>query len=437
MKKSFWELVGISQEIKTVKAKDLASAIQIAHASKEHGFYGSRWFIDIKNKFRVFTFDGVSYISKETSGSKADVEISNSKQAKERLNEIFIGKQRVNILVPKKITLQTNDDRVFLLSEYLGPNMNEMVYAGSSPVLSKEECLSFVNLLLEKGISYRGFLPRNIIEKDNIINVFDWEDASFSKPGQVAYFDHLWRTNFLLNWSYLYRENLERDLKDIVEKGSISIEPELVKYETVFQNITNLKFPKGQLRRIIDKVVFGSELPLSREYNAFYIRPNDTGHVIADIFPSEVDVLHDILSFVFRKLNELEYSYNLQLMTKLLAEYFKESLVQKKSPAKSLEYYAIIPILLMIEDYHTVDFYKNVLKAETVGESIKTISRLSEKESIVNLYLNGKKDNLEQSLILKIKSEITKACSEIKLEKNIDISNIVVYISQLSGRSEN
>lgn len=181
MKNSFWDAVGVPFEIKLINAESLSGALEIAYRDSKYCFCGSSWFIDIKDNFRTFKHRGSSYISKRTSEKKADSEIANSQIANKRLKGKVVGSKTIKIVIPQKIISTFDRDHVFLVSEYFGADMNECVYKKTKPNISLEECLLGVKLLLENGISHSGYLPRNIVEKENDIYFFDWEDAIFSE----------------------------------------------------------------------------------------------------------------------------------------------------------------------------------------------------------------------------------------------------------------
>jgi len=436
MENSFWGIVGIRFTIKSVVEKTLADAISAVCDSNDYCFYGSRWFIDIKGNFKIFSFNGTSYIAKETSNEKADLEVTNSLKAKEKLDGKIINTKRIKVVVPQKITLPSSKERYFLVSEYLGSDMNDGVYTNTRPSMSLNDCLSIVKLLLENGIAYRGFLPRNIVEKEDNIYLFDWEDASFTDSPSLSIFDHLWRTNFLLNWSYLYKHaDLANGLIHQVGIQDPLTEPPLVKYEETFKVIFNSKLSDRSLRDAIDKIVFGSELPLAQESNKFYIRPNDMGHLIADVFFSDIDVLHDLLSSVFRMYNEGGYLHNLQLLTSILIAYYREILVFNRTPKLSLEYYALVPILLMIDDYLSEEEYLDILDTNTLSGLMVKISTVTRDQSIANLFLKGKIDKLKQLLEVGLQTRIVEAYRGIKSEEIGNIDKVTTYMQQISAQA--
>lgn len=429
MKNSFWAAVGIPFKIKSIEKKTLIDAVGVAYDGNEYHFYGDGWFIDVKDRFRIFRFNDTVFIAKETSDKKADSEIANSKKAHDKLDGKVVGTKTIRIVVPKKITLFSDSERYFLVSKYLGSNMNESVYTNTTSHMSLKDCLSIVKLLLENGIAYKGYLPRNIVEEEDAIYLFDWEDASFTGSPAFDSFDHLWRTNFLLNWSYLFDyDDLDKGLKEFVGIQTPLSEPSLIEYENTFKGITNNKTSNYSLRNNIDKIVFGSELPLTEITDHFYIRQNDMGCLIADIFSSEIDVLYDILSYVFRKRDEHKFSYHVQVMTHLLIVYYNAALIQNHPPELPLQYYALIPILMMIDEYISEESYRDILSVDTLHKLMIKIAQISKDQSITGLYLSEGTEDLPRLLNTMLRDRIMEACPKTEAENIENTDRIITFI---------
>ncbi len=120
MQKSFWDIVGVSSEIQTINEDSIVDAVRVAFISNKHNFYTSCWFIDIKEKFRIFRFHNIAYIAKKISNEKAEKEISSSLKAFNKLDGKAVGTKTMRIVVPKKITSSKDSNKCFLISEYLG-----------------------------------------------------------------------------------------------------------------------------------------------------------------------------------------------------------------------------------------------------------------------------------------------------------------------------
>lgn len=435
MQNSFWKSVGVPTEVKTIEKKTLTESVRSAFSDDSHCFYNSRWFIDVKNRFRIFGFNGVTYIVKEMSEKKADIEIVNSRKAYDKLDGKMLGMKRIRIVIPQKIVLFIGGNRYFLSSEYLGPDLNENAYTNKLSGISKDLCLSLIKLFLENGISYRGFLPRNIIEKKEDIYLFDWEDASFCETFDTCTFDRLWRTNFLLNWSYLFDfDQLDEGLRTIVGIRYPLEEPEFVKYENTFRAITRSMASDTSLRDTIDKVVFGAELPSVKSSQNFCMHPNDIGHFVADVFQSEIDVLYDILSYIYRRNGDYIFSRHIEFMTNMLTKYYKESLVQNRIPKSYLQYYSLIPLLMMLDQPLAEQKYIDMLSSTSINEIIANLSSEYPKGAITNSFLVNDKAEMENSLLDKICQMIKEISQNCVIEENSkEIQSIVNFVIETSS----
>jgi len=426
--KGFWNAVGIPFEIKTIKAKTLNEAVSVAYQNNDCCFYGSYWFLDVKKKFRIFKFNNATFIVKQVSEKTANLELTNSITAKTRIDKKVIGTKTIKIIVPKKIKLSFKNERCFLVSEYLGLNMNEGAYINLAPCITLQECLTLIRLLLENNISYRGFLPRNTVLVKNTIYLFDWEDTRFGNNLNPSVFDHLWKTQFLLNWSYLFSfDAINSGLKNITKVQSLLKEPDLMSFEKIFRTITNDKNSISSLRNNIDTVVFGAELPIKKNYDHFYIHPNDIGCLIADIFPSEIDVLHDILTYVFRKQCKDMYIYHIHLITHMLILYYNSVLIQKHNPKLELQDYIIILMLMMLDEYIDTENYKNISSASTLDELIEKIVKTYKSQSISRLYISHEEGNIASLLTVKLQARISNAFPSVKIN-NKSFKKINQYI---------
>jgi hypothetical protein len=368
---SFWDIVGVDQRINPVEAPTLEKAVIKTYKDPAYYYYQSSWFIDIKQGFRIFNYRDSNYIAKKTTPEKALLEHKKAKEARTRLADFNIGGRHVEVVVPKLFESAKHKKSCYVVSSYLGLDLNNASYKDTLVDLSLESCLQIVKQFLEKGVAYRGFLPRNIVLRDKFIYLFDWEDAKFSNKKSGDLFDHLWQTNFLLNWGYLYGfKELKQGLQSALGITYPLKQPPLVDYEKMFACITGEKSSPLDLRRNIDKVVFGAEGPLRIRSKSFYLHPNDMGHLIADIYTDEIDVLNDLLSFNMRRVDENKYLLNSILATRLFASYFRSKLVLSTESTKSIGYYGLVHILLMIEDCLTVKSYSNILNQNVVPTNV-------------------------------------------------------------------
>lgn len=436
MKKCFWDAVGIPFKIKSSGKNTLEESVSLAFKSSDFYFYGSCWFIDVKKRFRIFEYKHHNYVVKEVSEKKANLEITNSRIAHEKLEGKVIGTKIIRIVIPKKIVLPGENRRFFLISEYLGPDLNEDSYTNAASKLSLEDCLAMIWLLIQNGIAYRGYLPKNIVVKDGILSLFDWEDASFVNSSLPSSFDHLWRTQFLLNWSNLFnRIDLDKGLNKIEGIKFPPAEPILLGYEKAFKEIANLKASNAILRSEIDRIVFSAEKPLTSKHDHFSIHPYDMGCLVADIFSDEVDVLYDILSYVFRFYDEQRFCHHVEVMTHLLIEYHRTSGVEAIHNV-SIQYYFLIPILMMLDEPLSNEEYEEILSTESLSELIAKICQLTSNQSVTKYYLMGNKTDLSQLLFSRLREKIVEVFPKAKPELSQSIDEIVTFTLRQSDSSK-
>lgn len=430
---SFWNLVGVPFKIKKIDAQNLECAVKTAYGSQDYCFYQNAELIDVKDRFRIFNFKGCDYLSKKMSLKKAALEISNSKKAAQILSGKIINGKKINIIIPEQVILNSSNDYCFLVSEYLGHTLHESTYSGVYPSFTLADCFAILKEFLKNGIVYRGFLQRNIIVRDNNVFLFDWEDSFFKDKISQDEFNNLWRTNFILNWSYIFNyDEVCQGIAPFMEKHTLSTEPPLVKYENVFKNLVNINVSDFTLRDIIEKIVFTAELPISLESKYFYIRPHDMGHLIADTFPNEIDVLYDILTCSIRKKSEATFLRLLQLITKFYALFYKNKVLTASKLPLPLQYYILIPLIMELDNISYIPTFEEIMMANTMNEAIEIIKKEYMQDTFVHLYLRrqlkGNIENLENT----IRQIIISVCPDTQSDNIKNIENISQYILKTS-----
>ena len=430
---SFWNYVGVPFKIKEIKAQNLKSAVRIAYDCDYCYFYQNAELIDVKDRFRIFSFQGCNYISKKMSMKKAALEVLNSRKAAQIISGKEINGKNINIIVPTQIILNEDDDFCFLVSEYLGHTLHESTYSGIFPSFSLNDCFAILSEFLRNGIIYRGFLQRNIIVKDNNVFLFDWEDSFFEDKILEDGFNNLWRTNFILNWSYIFNyEEVSKGLAPFMKNHSITKEPPLVKYEIVFKNLVNTDVSDFVLRNIIEKVVFEAELPIYVKSKYFYIRPHDMGHLIADTFPNEIDVLYDILTCSIRKKDEMSFLRFLQLITQFYALFYKSKIKSSSKLPLPLQYYILIPLIMGIDNVSCLSSFEKIMKANTMNEAMEIIKKEFKHNTLVILYLLKQLENNMKNLENNIHQIIVSVYPEAPNNNITDISQYILKISNSS-----
>lgn len=318
------ERLKINILIKKVCGDDIHDVIKNIFNDDCYKFYLNSELIDVNDRFRIFEYNNKKYIAKRTTKEDGKLEIEFAYKAKEKLNGLIIDNYEIQIVKPDIYYI---DDFAYILTEYMGNSLQEVNYSKSNKnPISLNTILNILELFLKKGVLYRGFLPRNMVVNNNYIYLLDWEDAIFNKNA-TAGVNMLWKTNFILNWSYFYDYSI---LEESLNKYCISnnYEPPLLKYEEKFKEIANLDYTNLDLRKCILNTVIESEKKISENSSNFIIPPNDMAHLVSDLYNSDIDVLFDISSSVLRKKSESEYIELLKELSETIVKsyYIKENI---------------------------------------------------------------------------------------------------------------
>lgn len=313
----------IPNTIKKVNADAFEDAVLIANKKDGYGFYLNSELIDVNDRFRIFKYNGVNFISKRINSHHNIKELELARKAEKIINDMEIDNYILRVIVPKMVSIDNNS---FLVSKYEGTSLQELLYSNEMKnELPLSVLLNILNKFLQMGICYRGFLPRNTIIKDKIIYLLDWEDAVFSN-NVVPGINLSWKTNFILNWGYLYDvKNMEKEMTCFFNNKVQ--EPPLIKYEENFKNWLMSSKMDVTLRREIYDIVLFSESKLLEKNDVFCIMPNDLAHLISDIFNSDIDILFDISTYVIRKKNEKIYNQ----LNIVLSNYIVDLLYNKRN----------------------------------------------------------------------------------------------------------
>lgn len=373
-------------------ANSLDQAAILSYDNSLYTFQSSPWFIDVKNRFRIFEFRGLRYIAKKTQLDKARAEIEKSQQAFERLDGKSVEGRIFRIIVPTLVAC--DESTAYIVSEYVGTDLNGFSYMGGIPQLAAQQYVHILQFFLEHGIVHPGFLPRNLVEKGTEMYLFDWEDGQFFKAGDSIKFDRLWHTNFILNWSYLFpKEELEEALARM-RNGATLIEPPLVRYERTFKGIAQLYDSSiSYVRDVIEQVVFGAELPVTVSTSHDMLRPNDLGQLFADIFFDEMDVMSDMASKVVRDESEDTYAAIGRVISRIISLCRKNELV-------GLQYYAVVGVLLLVDfRAYSNEHYTLLAKATSFAELTSTLIEANA-QSLATEFVTGtlREDRLDGSL---------------------------------------
>lgn len=274
--------------------------------------------IDVEDRFRLVTYEERTYVAKKSSLSKAISERNNAEMAYERLcpqGEKRIAGINISVVVPQIVI---GNEHTYLISRYLGKSMQSNLYDGKKRVISIKQLFLIQQYFLESGIIYRGFLPRNTIFNKESMYLIDWEDAIFSLDSALQ-LNRLCETNFVLNWMYFFNRNsLVSNFRNLQTETEWK-EPKLLPYEILLISFLGWNdININESRRKIEQFVFEAEYPCA---DGSFVFPNDFAHLISDLFSTEIDVLFDSISFLFRKADDEEYTF----LLKILEQYIRKN----------------------------------------------------------------------------------------------------------------
>ena len=166
-----------------------------------------------------------------------------------------------------------------------------------------------LTILLEKGIDWVGFVPRNIILNNSNVILFDWEDTYFQESHNCAISD-ISLFKWILNWQQVYQNtNFEQELKSFLRYAGIKVyHSKLDRFEITYGRIAHIeKYPRI-IRKRCERVTFISEARFS-DADSLDITPFELGHLIDDLVGSRLSVFYTFATAYLRQ-SITEENYN-------------------------------------------------------------------------------------------------------------------------------
>lgn len=415
--KALCDKLNTTKSIKRITAKDLKSAVKKAYSSNLFNFYLNSELIDVNNRFRVFEYDQTFWLAKKSKKHKAILEQEFAKKAKAKLNGKIVNNRVVRVLDPIFFDM---GEQGYLLTKYNGQSLQETLYSGANKSFTLNDLKELLRLIDENNMVFRGLLPRNIILSENEIYLIDWEDVVFYELHTSAYLNLQFKTNFLLNWGYFFKQNdLEQLINDINENKVVK-EPELNKYELIFNSFNKEVKDLSVLREKILNVVLFAEKNIVDNTNEFIIKPNDMAHLVSDIFTNEIDVLFDLCCFALRQESEEMYCKLLLALSNQIANQYETKYINQPS--------LFIYILLMLD----LDVLKNVHNNFNNIEELTNIICKFKTKSICYKYLfediSLYKEEIKNNII-KVAKDVDNSfcCDDDFCEK---VYNYMIYLQK-------
>lgn len=348
--------------------------------------FQNNWLVGVDNKLFTFSDGNRKFFVKVVDSIQARKETSNARRASQILTNCFVGEFSVKVIVPNKVGV-AEQGKMALISPFLGKDLNELSYIGEKNKMPLSHFLKAIELFIDKGIRFDGFLPRNIFIIDNDLYLIDWEDASFPDKEAIG-FDYLWYINALLNWGYLFDyESLRTILSALMTRYPSSVALPLSKYEKVFIKMLNITGKSNtQIRKLTSEIVLNAERPmLADDIDSMSIRPNDIAHYIADIFPTVIDVWHDVMAYGRRMNEEEDYFSCINKVCSMIAKSSRHGEDCRK--------HLLIPIMMLVDDNLSIGELIDITGSSKNIESIlDSIMRFSKKTCATSRYIRGTLD---------------------------------------------
>lgn len=280
----------IEQKTERIDNESLLEAIRSVSQFPENFSFKNNWLFDIERKIYIFKFKNKKIVLKRGSLHKINKEIENASKLEGLIGKIKIGKKKLIVVVPDVYKISSEEG--YLVSEYVGPDCNELFYQNIKEVLSTQEVISIVEKLNELSILHKNLLPRNTIVKNNRIYLIDLEDVLFGKDlvrGNL----HL-KTSVLVGWRNVNQMS-RNDIESVFpSRAEIQLDPEsLNEYENTFKSMLGLvSVDNYQIRKLCYENIITATSYVNEH---LLIKIDDVLHSLSGILPIEVELLVDFL----------------------------------------------------------------------------------------------------------------------------------------------
>lgn len=263
---------------------DLINAAKFVMDSQSpvYAFRRNRELIDLSYRFRFFRFHDTDYVIKRTKPNEIPIEYINALQLDKRIRKL--GLAHVHVVVPQ-LVCSDSDGTIGLLQEDHGFTLYENI-AQSRNQLNLGELMRLYGTLLNHGIEWSGWLPRNMFLKDGELWLIDFEDVRFHPAGDFSVSD-LTLFKLILGWGQIFEKDAVcAALAEVVGTRRISTAyPD--SFERALAELLNSK-DQQQVRQFGFEITYRSELPLKDHPSAgAYLTSMDIGHLMEDILDDD------------------------------------------------------------------------------------------------------------------------------------------------------
>lgn len=354
----------------------------------EYAFRRNRELVDLSHRFRFFCFQGINYVLKLTKPNEIPIEYVNALRLDKRIKDI--GLTKVHVVIPQLIQSDT-DGTIGLLQEDHGFTLYESIEQTQKRI-DLREMMSLYGTLLNNGIEWSGWLPRNMFMKNDELWLIDFEDVYFHGVGDYSISD-LTLFKLILGWGQIFeKDDVCAVLDEVVGELKIS-----TAFPDSFEKVLSCLLNNGdyqQVREIGFKFTYLSELPL-RNYPTEnkYLTSMDIGHLVEDIFDNDyLSVWYTVgTSKIRRQYGEQVYANFLLSFEHALVTWLKES-VENDFCSTAIKSLRQMLLCLLIRFFSSPDenIYIEIMQAENISSIIHILESSSSCVTSIMRFLRSR-----------------------------------------------
>jgi hypothetical protein len=276
---------------------EFVTCVQMAHRAQpgDYQLPNEHHVIDPEARLRRFCHGGRHLVSKLLATESAINEWMATIQAAERLHGTKVGGIQVSVLVPSLV--QVDDIHSALVARDLGTPLPALP---SDDALLEKTMLDLASLLVERGVEWRGFAPRNIIihAQERRLWLIDLDGTTFSEGPLVD----VARTVILkwkLNWRQVFAQGpLDRMIASLPRRAADI--HKLDSFEHCLRRVLDWSGDLDHLLDLADEATLQAETPIPGE-----VRPGAfaIGHYLDETLPVPLSVLATFLCARLRNQN--------------------------------------------------------------------------------------------------------------------------------------
>jgi|UPI0003B32B35 hypothetical protein len=372
----FWQSVGVQEaQFPPVEAESLEEAVKQVCLSNSpvYAFRRSRDLIDLKGNFRHLTYQDTDYIVKLATFKQAEIEVNHAIEAARRLS----GTNLFEVVVPLVIPL--SGQKCALVMKDMGVTLSED-YEDSVGIFPIDLWVQLLSLLLEKGVEFQGFLPRNLIWKkdEGRLCLLDWEDVFFHDVDRAWSITDMTVFKWHLAWSQMYgidvKTFLENEFSSYLTNKKIA---PLDSFERMYQLIINNSKNEREIREECANATYVSE-EYHPEYANQLLYASEIGHLMDDLFPKSLSVFYTFATAkIAQQIGRGNYTKFISAMTNVLRRslhntYTPESISISLQPVRK----ALLTTLIACFSNIEVDSFIRLSQATNLTECIPILNKL-------------------------------------------------------------